>query len=908
MKTFEDLLAKSVNLSIELVNNQLYFAHIQLDKNAETLPEHTTLVAEYAKKIVKEHGLEICIDKLVEGCGISLNINNKDVFYNRLKQLFVDTIVFHDFGKSNENFQVDRMNNSYFSKNKKTLLVPAYGHSFLGSYLFLVSHLDEIIKDEIDNNEKSYLVLFACFFSYIIDKHHSSSLECATSERFFSSFSDKYDELNKYIRLFGFRIDKQIVNVVLDDLCSINDIVINNGIELIHFPLYALIKLCYSLLTTSDYLATHEYMNDSQTDDLGVINDVLRKKELISNLRNFEHNVQTFSSIENYQFIHPTEKSTKNLNILRKEMAIELIQTIRKNSEQRLFYIEAPTGGGKTNMSMIALGELLQLNQEINKVFYVFPFTTLITQTYYSLKKTFGLTNSELVELHSKAPLNNKSDDDEYGDKRKNFIDNLFALYPITVLSHVKFFDILKTNKKESNYLLHRIANSVVIIDELQSYNPAIWDMMLYFINEYAEYFNIRFILMSATLPKIGLLDIKQINRPDFVELLPDAKRYLSNPNFANRVSFKFDLFRKEIDLPSLADFLIEKSFMYKSKNNGSVFTIIEFIFKKSASDMYQILDNKEHPFDEVFVLSGTILESRRKEIINYIKNPLHRSKSLLLITTQVVEAGVDIDMDLGFKNISLIDSDEQLAGRVNRNAGKENSEVYLFRLNDASVLYKGDDRYKVTREFISESDYQDILNTKNFSKLYNLVFNVIDERNNMEFIQNFYSEFLRDGIYSLDYLSVDNQFKIISQNNQSVFVPMNIPLKIASAQNDFFEEEIFTKEELSFLEKFEILPVDGALLGEDVWYVYESLIMAKKKIFDLQDKVDFKILQGIMSKFSFSLISNAKDIRSILDGFGEEKYGYIYFSYWNEERTDGIPYSYLSGLNANAFSDIQFI
>ena len=74
-----------------------------------------------------------------------------------------------------------------------------------------------------------------------------------------------------------------------------------------------------------------------------------------------------------------------------------------------------------------------------------------------------------------------------------------------------------------------------------------------------------------------------------------------------------------------------------------------------------------------------------------------------MLITTQVVEAGVDIDMDLGFKNISLIDSDEQLAGRVNRNACKVGCEVYLFRLDNASVLYGKDKRYQmVGNKFLS--------------------------------------------------------------------------------------------------------------------------------------------------------------------------------------------------------------
>ena len=69
-------------------------------------------------------------------------------------------------------------------------------------------------------------------------------------------------------------------------------------------------------------------------------------------------------------------------------------------------------------------------------------------------------------------------------------------------------FDMLKTNRKEANYLLHRLANAVVVIDELQTYNPLLWDKMYYLIEHYARFFQVRFILMSATLPKIGKLRI----------------------------------------------------------------------------------------------------------------------------------------------------------------------------------------------------------------------------------------------------------------------------------------------------------------------------------------------------------------------------------------------------------------
>src|SRR5699024_8274778 len=120
-----------------------------------------------------------------------------------------------------------------------------------------------------------------------------------------------------------------------------------------------------------------------------------------------------------------------------------------------------------------------------------------------------------IVALHSRSSFSSTEDDKmnesdaSYGKAKENYIDRLFVNFPFTLLSHVRFFDILKTNIKETNYLLHRLANSVVVIDELQSYNPNQWDKLMYFIKKYADLYNIRFIIMSATLPKIGNLKIK---------------------------------------------------------------------------------------------------------------------------------------------------------------------------------------------------------------------------------------------------------------------------------------------------------------------------------------------------------------------------------------------------------------
>src|SRR5690606_9597367 len=106
--------------------------------------------------------------------------------------------------------------------------------------------------------------------------------------------------------------------------------------------------------------------------------------------------------------------------------------------------------------------------------------------------------------------------------------------------------------------------------------------------------------------------------------------------------------------------------------------------------DFYELLNcNGSFADYELFLISGEILEPRRKYILDCIKSDKYRK--VILISTQVVEAGVDIDMDLGFKDKSLLDSDEQLAGRVNRNANKSDCKVFIFQLDRAADVYRRD-------------------------------------------------------------------------------------------------------------------------------------------------------------------------------------------------------------------------
>jgi len=902
-KTVKDIQSSNQKISGCLIEYDKYLAHTKPNQPSESLIAHIELVNSYFGELVIKHSLDYTIDKIITSIVLEYFTDSaqQELLKETIKMLFVNVIHYHDFGKINENFQAEqkKMNNPLFKLTPNSPIGST--HSSLGAYLFIAKHIQDTSKLGFSNRDLKKLHTIIILFSYSILKHHASFLSKPISRDI--DFKEEVRFMKKYLKEYKFILHPSLEEKFFIDMrrSFLEDL---KRTFIPSFPLYALLKLNFSLLSASDYLATHEYMNSSEhgkegaTEDFGVFKSRERIVEICENIRKSQsHNQKTFTELESWKDYDAAEElqemSKPNLNLLRQQMAVELIRNIRKNANKRLFYIEAPTGGGKTNLSMIALTELLAQNPELNKVLYVFPFTTLITQTYKSLKETLLLSDNELVEIHSKAGFHSKreeKEDGEYGDDKKDYIDNKLALYPVSVLSHVKFFDILKTNKKETNYLLHRLANSVVIIDEVQTYNPNIWDKMLYFISQYSAYFNIRFILMSATLPKIDELDIPTF-KEEFVNLLPNAQKYLSNPNFSKRVQFVFDEeLMTNLTIEKLRDFVLEKSEIY-ANNKGSVHTIIEFIFKKSASSFRQlILDSGQLLFDEenIFVLSGTILESERRKIINKIKNKDNRDKNILLITTQVVEAGVDIDMDLGFKNTSLLDSDEQLAGRVNRNASKETCEVYLFKLDDANFIYGKDERYKVLKENkISNDEVADILNKKEFYRLYKEVFTKIDGYNQRAYADNFGAEIL-DNVEKLNFDDIDKNFKIIDQQNETVFVPIQLPVKIESSKTGE-QEDIFSKDDLKFLEAFNVLPEEGRLDGKDVWNVYESLIdkeiknKKQEKGFDIKTKIDFRVLQSIMSKFTFSLFAHSSTVRqlreySLVGRNGEHTiFGFIY-------------------------------
>ena len=892
-----------------LPDHKKYLAHLPGGLRSEskiapeTLQEHIELVNQYALDLIEAHGLDKVVDALIRDIIEKYEIDEKVGAY--LKEMFASVIHFHDYGKINPNFQTERMHNSYFQVDKSITI--GTEHARLSAFLFLHYHFDQIDKGfSRDEEAQSFLWVFAFLLSHAITRHHAPTIEHKINLE-----KRHLQALNKFLSLLNLKNENGILN---------RNVLIENWENLfqcfseewqkgktLFFSEAILVKLCFSLLTAADFCATFEYMNQLPLYDWGVISAQDKQQYAQAFREGKSYNKDLYTHLEEFYhlpFEQLAARDSNNLNKLRQKLAAEAIMRLRRHMINRLFYLEAPTGSGKTNISLALALELLQADPHLNKVIYVFPFTTLATQTLHSIRETIALDIHQIAALHSKAGFSEKEtkQDGVYGSERKNYIANLFANFPFTLMTHVRFFDILKSDRKEINYLLHRMANSVVIIDELQSYSPMHWDKVIFLLSEYARLFNMRIIMMSATLPHIDqLLPKDSLMRGKVVRLIPQREQFFHNPNFGKRVTFDFKMLTQHSRPKTedertqffelLANKVIEESNTYAAKHDQAR-TIIEFIKKKTAGSFYRMLRPlaEDHNY-ELMLISGEILEPQRRRIIQRLKDHSKRDR-VILVSTQVVEAGVDIDMDIGFKDVGIPDSEEQLAGRVNRNASKKDNTVFLFDLDEKQHVYGRDHRYKKlmrkTRDQ-REKLRKQILDNKDFSCLYQEVINDIQKENKDEYMSGTLSDYLAC-FRRFDFKCIHRKLRLIDQNTLSVFVPLDIPL------------ETLTPLERELLRGFHIQTHSGCVSGRDVWAVYENLVeQNQRQVQDFtQKRMAMKQLSSLLALFSFSFFATHGN--HPLATYGEERLGFFYMETWPK------VYSLEEGLDLQAVQDDFFL
>lgn len=758
----------------------------------ETLIAHSFMTKEYFKKIKEIKRLDTLIDNLL------FNLDNK--YFELIKEMFDNTIYLHDIGKINPYFQANKMNNPKFEEYKGTSI--SSEHS-LYSKIEFVKYFEKYIDSNITNRkEKDKLKFILYNFSYHIAKHHGKL-----------AMFEEYDE--KCISFFH-HIKKY---------------------EIEPFEFYILNKLLFSLLVSSDYYATTDYMANLPTDDFGTIKDkqkILKKFEDYEIVKNIRQN-----------------KELVGINILRSKMFLEAEKNLLENLDKNIFYLEAPTGSGKTLTSINLAMKLIE-QENINKIFYIFPFNTLVEQTKKQLEKIFD-SELNIEVINSITPIKEKTDDEQENEEskyQKSYMSRLFFHNELILTTHISFFNILFGTTKEDNFPLWQMANSVIILDEIQSYDINLWSYMTKFLKHYAKALNMKIIIMSATLPKLD--ELIEEDNTIFEELIKNKDDYFQSIYFKNRVDIDFSLLEeyKEIDY----DILIEKLDEEKNKYSKIVF---EFIKKDSAREFYNLLCEDDRFSDfEIFELSGDDNKATREYVINKTKE---ENIKIIIVATQVIEAGVDIDMDLGFKDISTLDSEEQFLGRINRSCLKLELEykpkVYFFNKDDENKIYRND--FRVEDNLKKEELRENLLN-KDFKSFYNEVFKRIKKDDNTiksGILGNF--EKFEEKVLKLNYKKIKEKMQLIKSDNFRLFFPFKFEISK-------YEIEEFKNLEDKFL-------TDEYLDGQKVWDKFKALNEIESFT---KKEIEKSKINSLMQFFTFNIFKYYDGQRPHI---GEEMYGYYF-------------------------------
>ena len=589
------------------------------------------------------------------------------------------------------------------------------------------------------------------------------------------------------------------------------------------FEFYILNKLLFSLLVSSDYYATTHYMADLPTTNFGTIKD---KQKIIN-------------KFEEYKIIRNIRsgKNIKWINKLRSKMFLEAEENLLKNLDKNIFYLEAPTGSGKT-LTSINLAMNLIKQEDINKIFYVFPFNTLVEQTKKQLDDIFD-EDLNIEVINSITPIKEKTDEeqeDEESKYQKSYMSRLFFHNELILTTHIAFFNILFGTTKEDNFPLWQLANSVIILDEIQSYDNKLWSYMIKFFSIYAKALNMKIIIMSATLPKLDNLIDSEENKDIFVELIKNKNDYFQSKYFKNRVEIDFSLL--ELYKEAEYDILIEKLNIEKENYSKIVF---EFIKKDSAREFFEKIEEDIRFKDfEIFELSGDDNKATREHIIQKIKDK--KELKIILVATQVIEAGVDIDMDLGFKDISTIDSEEQFLGRINRSClkvkNKYKPKVYFFNKDEENKIYKEDNRIE---DNLRKDEFRQVLLDKNFESFYKNVFRRIksnDSKIKDGILGNF--EKFNEKVQKLNYKEIQEKMRLINTQSFRLYFPFKLDISKYKI-DEFKDKKAITK----YLDEDENL--DGLL----IWEEFEKLNDIKNYA---QKEVKRSELNSLMQFFTFNI------------------------------------------------------
>ena len=445
---------------------------------------------------------------------------------------------------------------------------------------------------------------------------------------------------------------------------------------------------------------------------------------------------------------------TKNkMNLIRSQIFDEVqrqIKEIYKNN--KIFSITSPTGTGKTYCGFFAALKLRELLGGNRKIIYSLPFTSIINQNYSSIYSLFeNISNFKnesseyIIKHHSLADVEYSSEHENYTKVRAEMlIENWNS--GIVITTFVQLLETLVGNKNRMLKKFNALNKSIIILDEVQAIDIKYLKLVEFILAAASKYLDCRIIMMTATKPLI---------LSNAAELLSNNKKY-------------FNMFNRTSIIPKLEPIKIENFIeeFYDNMEDKSYLIICNTIAQ--SLKIYKELKNSGR---KVLYLSTNILPCHRKKRIDEVTDMLENDEKIILVSTQVVEAGVDFDFDVVIRDIAPIDSIIQSAGRCNRNGKRGSGNVYVYSMVDDSGAYYGTRVYGKTLINISKEilNGKKCIEEKEYFDLIGNYFNEVEKNKNQEDSEEFKKSIIKmyfsDKEYSID------KFSLIKENDNYVDV-----------------------------------------------------------------------------------------------------------------------------------------
>ena len=437
----------------------------------------------------------------------------------------------------------------------------------------------------------------------------------------------------------------------------------------------------------------------------------------------------------------------------------------KASEDPGLFTLTVPTGGGKTLSSMaFALDHALKY--QMRRIIYVIPFTSIIEQNAKVFREAFGeLGQDAVLEHHSNFDVN-KIKNEEMHEKTEDKLNLAMENWdmPVVVTTAVQFFESLFADRPSRCRKLHNISGSVIILDEAQTLPLKFLKPVMAAIDELARNYHCSLVLCTATQPALAKSDDFKQGFTHVREIAPDPKR----------------LFR-ELSLVQVEHLgeLTDAKVIARMQQHRQILTIVNN--RRQAQALFKELkaQQKAEQGDGIFHLTTLMCAAHRTQTLDEIRKRLadKTQPPCRVVSTSLIEAGVDVDFPCVMRTEAGLDSIAQAAGRCNRERkhAKEKSHVWVFRSPDWKMPPELESLAGATNSTLRAIERGDFDNPLGEEAIKNYFLDVYwqkgDELDKKAILKACRE---RTGSFDFPFQDIARDFRIIEDFMQPIFIPFD--------------------------------------------------------------------------------------------------------------------------------------